>query len=271
LPNASVLPGATATSSLPIPVLLDAGNLDPEERPIDVPQHALSTAAWPILLSDPVITIEATSPGFHGTVAVGEGVAFPDTQVDAWLVRAAYPGNADGIQDFPGDLLGTLVTQGTIDGDLFIGVEVEDTVGNRGGARPRFSLTTLTLTPPAPPVLPASPISPNPGEGFDLTFPDVFPDAISAPGNGLYRVTLRDSTNRAWTLYLPDPRDAGGPNVVVHLPDLAGLFPLASGNVDCTLSGWSWPTFDIAQFLWTDIERERDLSVHSAVQTFTLP
>ncbi len=166
LPKSSVLPGATTTSSLPIPVLLDAGNLDPEERPIDVPQHALSTAAWPLLPTDPVITIEATSPGFHGTVGVGRGVAFPDVPVDAWLVRAAYPGNADGIQDFPGDLLGTLVTQGTIDGDLFIGVEVEDTAGNRGGARPRFSLTTLTLTPPAPPVLPLP--EPRPGLRLDL-------------------------------------------------------------------------------------------------------
>lgn len=271
LPQFPVLPGSNGITELPIPVLLDAGDLDPEERPIDVPQHALSTAAWPLLAGDPEISVEATSPGFHGTVTVGQGVAFPDTPPDAWLVRAAYPGDADGIVDFPGDQLGSLVTQGTIDADLFIGVEVEDLAGNRGGARPRFSMTTLSLSPPAPPSLPANPITPNPGQGFDLSFPDVLPDAVSAPGNGIYRVSLQDSLNRGWTIYLPDPRDAGGPDVVVHLPDLAGLFPLASGSVDCSISAWSWPTFDIAQFLWTDIEREHDLSVHAAAQAFTLP
>jgi hypothetical protein len=271
LPQFPVLPGSAGVSALPIPFLLDAGNLDPEERPIDVPQHSLSTANWPLLAGDPEISVEATSPGFHGTVAVGQGVAFSDTPPDAWFVRAAYPGDADGIVDFPGDLLGSLVTQGTIDADLFIGVEVTDIAGNRGGSRPRLSMTTLSLTPPAAPALPANPIAPNPGQGFDLSFPDVLPDAVSAPGSGIYRVVLQDSLNRAWTIYLPDPRDAAGPDVVVHLPDLAGLFPLASGNVDCRISAWSWPTFDIAQFLWTDIEREHDLSVHAAVQSFTLP
>jgi hypothetical protein len=37
------------------------------------------------------------------------------------------------------------------------------------------------------------------------------------------------------------------------------------------VSGWSWPTLNLARFLWTDIEREHDLFVHSTVQTFTLP
>ncbi len=266
-------PGGTTLSSLPIPFLLDAGTLDPEERPIDVPQHVLSTAAWPILAGNPVITVEATCPGIAGTVAVGQGAAFDDGQpLDTWLVRAAFPGSADPTVDFPGDLLGSLITQGTINPDLFIGVEVADLLGNRGGTRPRFSATTLALAPPPPPVLPPNPIAPDPGnQGFVLSFPDVMPDAVSPAGRGLYRVVLADAGGRTWTVFLPDPRNGSGPNVVVYLPKLAGVFPLASGPIGARVSAWSWPTFDLALFLWTDIEREHDLFVHSTVQTFTLP
>jgi hypothetical protein len=273
LPLQPVLPSGVATTSIPIPFLLDAGNLDPEERPIDVPQHTLSTASWPILGSDPEITVEATVPGLAGTIAIGRGIAFDQNQPpDTWIVRAAYPGSADGSVDFPGDQLGSLVTQGTIDADLFIGVEVDDGAGNRGGSRPRFSATTLSLAPRAPPVLPPNPISTNAGnQAMDLTFPDVYPDAVSPSGKGIYRVVLTDSAGRSWTVFVPDPRNAAGPNVIVHLPDLGGVFPLASGSVDGRISGWSWPTLDLADFLWTDIPREHDLSVDSAVQTFTLP
>jgi hypothetical protein len=273
VPVAAALPGATVVSAIPVPFLLDDGNLDPEERPLDVPQHMLSTAAWPILAGNPVITVEAVCPGIGATVAVGQGAAFDDGQpLDTWIVRAAYPGSADGSVDFPGDLLGSLVTQGTIDPDLFIGVEVADLVGNRGGTRPRFSATTLSLTPPPAPVLPANPITADIGnQGFLLRFPDVMPDAVSPSGRGIYRVVLSDSTGRTWIVFLPDPRNGAGPNAIVYLPNLSGVFPLASGSVGARVSGWSWPTLNLARFLWTDIEREHDLFVHSTVQTFTLP
>jgi len=273
VPVASALPGSTVVSAIPVPFLLDAGTLDPEERPIDVPQHMLSTVAWPNLAGNPVITVEAVCPGIGGTAVVGQGAAFDDGQpLDTWIVRAAYPGSADGSVDFPGDLLGSLVTQGTIDPDLFLGVEVADALGNRGGRRPRFSATTLSLVPPPPPVLPANPITPDIGnQGFILAFPDVMPDAVSPSGRGIYRVVLADSTGRSWTFYLPDPRNGAGPNVKVFLPNLAGLFPLASGSIGARVSAWSWPTLDLKRFLWTDIEREHDLFVHSTVQTFTLP
>jgi hypothetical protein len=272
LPILPVAAAATGDTRLPITALLDAGTLNPEERPIDVPPHMLSTAAWPGLPSDPIVTVEATAPGLPGTVTIGQGVAFNDAlPPDTWAVRAAYPGAADGIQDVPGDQLGRLVTQGTIDADLLVRVEVVDVDGNRGGSRPRLSLTTLSLSPPAPPLLSANPATPNPGgESFDLTFADVLPDAASPPGKGLYRIVLTDGA-RSWTLFRPDPPDASGPDVVLHVPDLGGVFPLAAGSLDGRISAWSWPGLDLSRFLWSDIEREHDLFAHSKIQSFTPP
>jgi hypothetical protein len=164
------------------------------------------------------------------------------------------------------------VVGGTIDADLLYGVSVADAAGNRAGARPRFTLATGLLEPPATPVLPASPISPNPGgQALDLTFPDVLPDSASPPGRGILRVRLTDAAGRGWTIFLADPPDASGPNVVAHLPDLGGVFPLVSGTAQCRLSGWSWPGLNLSSFLWTDIEREHDLSFHAAAQTVSLP
>lgn len=112
----------------------------------------------------------------------------------------------------------------------------------------------------------------NPGGiSFDLTFPDVLPDTLAPPGTGLYRVELTDSAGRRWAIFAPDPSDAAGPDVVVHVPDLAGIFPLAPGDLSARISAWSWPGLDLSQFLWSDIEREHDLFVHSIGQTFTPP
>ena len=273
LPFNSVPPNGSAITSIPVPFLLDDGTLDPEELPIDAPGQMLSTDLWPSIQGAPEITMEATSPGLVGTVMVGRGVAFDASPpAGSFVVRAAYPGNVDGIQDFPGDRLGSLVVAGTIDADLFVGAEVADAAGSRGGARTRLSRSSGFLEPPALPVLAANPFAPNSGgEALDLTFPDVLPDAVSAPGRGIYRVRIADSAGQAWTLYVPDPPDAAGGIVVVHLPDLGGVFPLASGAAGVAISGWSWPGLDLSRFLWSDIDREHDLSFHLVAQTRSLP
>src|SRR5262249_39584333 len=153
------------------------------------------------------------------------------------------------------DQLGRLVTDGTIDPDLLLGVQVADVAGNRGGARPRFSLSTGNLAPPVPPSLSASPITPNPGgQALDLRFPDALPDAVSPFRDGIYRVDITHAVGRTWTIYTPDIPDSAGPNLDVHLPDLAGVFPLASGTASCRISGWTWPNLDLARFLWSDLE-----------------
>jgi len=272
LPRSAVPPGADEVSTIPVEFILDDGGLDPEELPIDVAEHTLFTTDWPGLTAAPVISVEATSPGIPGALTVGRGMVFDDQPPDTWHVLAAYPGSVDATANsYPGDLIGRLVVEGTIDGDLLLAAEVTDAAGNHGRARPRFSLSSGFLAPPPPPILPSNPISVNPGQGFDLTFPDVLPDAVSAPGNGLYRLRLTDSSGRSWTFLLPDPEDVSGPDVRVHLPELGTAFPLVPGDVDCRISAWSWPTFDFSEFLWSDIEREHDLAVYTAVQTFTLP
>jgi hypothetical protein len=212
-------------------------------------------------------------PGLSAAVTLGQGVVFDDSPpAGSWIVRAAYPGNADGIQDFSGDRLGKLVIDGTIEADLFLGVSVADAAGNRADARPRFSALTGILVPPATPVLPATPITPNAGgQALDLTFPDVLPDSVSPPGRGVYRVRLEDSAGARWTVYVADPSDSAGPNVVVRLPELGGVFPLASGSAECRISGWSVPGLDLARFLWTDLARDHEVSFHSAAQTVSLP
>jgi hypothetical protein len=272
-PAAPVEPGTTQVSHLPLGPLLDSGTLDPEERPVDAPPQLLSTAAWPSLANPPVVAVEAVSPGIPAAVTVGRGVAFDDAMPpDTWTIRAAYPGSVDGIQDVPADELGRLVAEGRLDGDLMLRIDVGDPAGNRGGARPRFSLLTGALTLPPAPALPPGAATPNPGGiSFDLTFPDVLPDSLAAPGTGLYRVELTDSAARRWTIFVPDPSDADGPDVVAHVPDLAGIFPLAPGDLAARISAWSWPGLDLAQFLWSDVEREHGLFVHSIGQTFTPP
>jgi len=272
-PVPPVEPGATQETHLPLGPLLDSGTLDPEERPVDAPPQLLSTAAWPSLASAPTVAVEAGSPGIPAAVTVGRGVAFDDAMPpDTWTLRAAYPGSVDGIQDVPADELGRLVTEGRVDGDLFLRIDVGDPAGNRGGARPRFSLVTGAITLPPVPVLPPNPATPNAGGiSFDLAFPDVLPDSLAPSGTGIYRIELTDSASRRWTIFRPDPSDAQGPDVVVHVPDLPAGFPLAAGDLSARISAWSWPGLDLSQFLWTDIEREHDLFVHSIGQSFTPP
>src|SRR5207302_9034700 len=146
----------------------------------------------------------------------------------------AYPGAADGIADTPMDQLGSLVVNGTIGPDLQLRAEVVDAAGNRGGVRPRFSHLPSMGVPnvvPAPPALSATPATLDPGGiALDLSFADVFPDSLGLP-SGLYRVTVVDGAGRAWTIWRLDQPDAAGPDAVVHLPFLGGVFPLAAAHL----------------------------------------
>ena len=188
-------------------------------------------------------------------------------------MRAAYPGAVDGIQDVPTDQLGRFVRSRAIDADLMVRVEVVDADGNRGASRPRFSSSPVTVTPPAPPLLDATtPIAANGGGvALDVQFVDVLPDALSEPG--VYRATFTDTAGRRWTVLRPDLDDASGPNVVVHLP-LIGTgttLPLAAGDLECVVEAFAWPTLDVANLAWTDLEREFELRSVTASQTLTPP
>jgi hypothetical protein len=221
------------------------------------------------LVGDPLVSVEGRVPGMTGSLAVGAGVPY-DQGGNIWDILSAYAGAADGI---PGamDLLGTLVSGGQIDGDLHLRVEFQDMAGNRTGVRPRFSLTAPTLIPPSIPAL----ISPAPmgntlGATYDIEFPNVILDAAAQPG--LYKVTLTDVTGRRWVLWRPDELDASG-NMSVHVPEIAleGGVPLMDGTITCQISGYAWRTMSSVRFLWTDIQREHDLYVHTAPVTYSQP
>ena len=124
---------------------------------------------------------------------------------------------------------------------------------------------------PAPPALSATPATLDPGGiALDLSFADVFPDSLGLPG-GLYRVTVVDGAGRAWTIWRLDQPDAAGPDAVVHLPFLGGVFPLAAGDLSVRISAFAWVSFDPGLFLWSDVEREHELFSHLAATIVTPP
>jgi hypothetical protein len=271
LPMAPADPGTTQTNVLALGTSLDAGTLDPEERPIDVQPSVLSTVNWPALSGDPRVRVEATSPGMPHDLTVGRGIAFDDgLPPNTWAIRAAYPGSVDGIADVATDELGRFVKSQTVDPDLLLRVEVVDAAGNRGGVRPRLSVAALSLTPPPPPAPGPAPFTPN-TDTLDFAFADVIPDAASEMG--IYKVRLTDGAGFSWTVWRLDGRDSAGPDAVVHLPLIGpgGTLPLAAGDLSARISAFAWPTFDPLMFSWTDVEREFDLFAHTAPTTVTPP
>ncbi len=271
LPLADVV-AVAQTTRVSLDRLNEPGVTDEELLALDVTPHGLTTSAWPNLDGVPRIRVEGLVPGLRGPLTVGQGVAFAAGPPASYIVRAAYPGVADPFEDSPRDLLGRLVTDGTLQADLFLRAEVVADDGARGIDRPRLSATDNLLTPPDPPVFGAVPLAVNPaGAAYDVAFVDVLPD--SSGQAGLHRVTLTDVAGRRWTVWRLDDPDASGPETIAHLPlaSVGAPFPLAAGTVSGTISSWSWTSLDPSLFLWTDVEREFELAAHSAVATLTVP
>jgi hypothetical protein len=247
-------------------------DLDPEEQALAVDVHILSTSTLRTFAgadSDPIITVEANSPGHPRSIVVGRGITaddpvFPET----WIVLAAFPGAADGVQDVAEDNLGTWVERGTLDGDLFLRAELTDAFGNLVGARPRLSQTDLSLLPPDAPYLLAPASGSSVGDSFTVQVSDVILDAHTR--GGLVRVLLTDDNGRSWALWRPDPTGDPG-SVDLFVPDLAsvGGSPLADGTLTVSISAWAWAGFDAGAFLWSDLEREHDLFSHSMAYALT--
>src|SRR5262249_25493201 len=70
VPRPQAAPGATVTSVISLPFLLDDPAIDPEEMVIDGPPLALSTANYPMQSGSPRVTVEARVPGIKGTAVV---------------------------------------------------------------------------------------------------------------------------------------------------------------------------------------------------------
>jgi len=272
LPLADVVPGLAQTTRVSLDRLNIPGGIDEELIPLDVMPHALTTTAWPNLNGAPRIRVEGLVPGLRGPLTVGQGVAFLFGGPSSYAVRAAYPGLADPFEDDPRDQLGRLVTDGTLQADLFLRAEVLADSGARGIDRPRLSGTDNILIPPDPPAFGAVPLAVNPGgAAFDVSFVDVLRDADAQMG--LHRVTLTDTAGRRWTVWRLDDPDAAGPETIAHLPvaNIGDPFPLAGATVSGTTSSWSWTFFDPSLLLWSDVEREFERAAHSAIETLTVP
>lgn len=247
-----------------------------EEQPLEAPAQDLGLAAtWaPNLgaLSDhPTVTIEALSPGLPAGLPVGLGVAFDMGRGPGpWAVRGAYPGAVDGIEDGGGDELGQLVSDGILEPDLFMRVEAEDIVGNRVGARPRFSNEDSILDPPDLPVFQVpGPANGSGGLTFLVVSSDVIPDSFGM--QGLYRYEIQGPGARGWTLWRPDPPGSG--SVTTLVPDLAGDFggtPLPPGAATMRISAYAWLDLDLSGFQWADLEREHEVFAHTVPQGFVL-
>ncbi len=238
------------------------------DQAVAVEEHVLDAAASGLGTLDggPLATIEGVCPGIPGAVPVGMGAAF-DLTADSWTLLGAYAGIARGGDD-PANW-GSLVTQGTLQPDLFLRAELIDEEGDRVGRRPRFSQTTGDLATPAVLVLRA-PDGSSGGSSYDLVFDAVLTDAHSTLQSGLYRAVLTDSEGRQWTLWRVDELDGAPGTLTIHVPDL-GADGLADGTIRCQLSAWTWPDFDPTAFLWSDIEREYDVFAHSPLVDFTQP
>lgn len=244
---------------------------DGEDQPIDVdPQLLSDLAATGLgeLEGDPLITIEASSPGLRGALTVGAGLAFAGNPGE-WGVRAAFAGQADGTSDGPEDELGELVERGAIDGDLFVRSELVDVEGNRTAARPRLSQLAGLLAPPDIPVL----LSParggsTVGDFYDVVVQEVLPDALGL--EGLVRVVLQPSSGgRRWTIWREDPSGDPG-TVTLRVPDVGALggTPLPDGGMDCRVSTFAWEGLDTSAFAWTDVERLHEVASHTATVFF---
>lgn len=207
----------------------------------------------------PIVSVEAVSPGLHGTLPVGVGLAYA-AGAD-WDLRTAVPGDV-GIG-------GAITLTGALEEDLLLRAELRDADGNRSARRPTFAQVEAgsgSLTLPAV----SQVTSPGPGgevfgDAFDLVFDDVLTDAAGRPG--IYEVELTLSEGRRWLLYLPDPADGVGTSV--HVPDgLVGL-SLPVGEVSCVVTVMGYATLDLSSFLWSDLERRYDAFSRSAPILFS--
>ncbi len=278
LPLGPIPPGETQPLFLEVPALLDAVGADPERAAIDVAAHGLvAGASVPglnhlALSGTPRISVHALAHGIPAPLQVGSGRAF---QVDpeSWIVRSAFAGVADGVQNGPDDALGELVERGTIEDDLFLQAELVDLAGNRAGARARFSTTNLVLDPPGVPTILGATFEGGSGSlAFSVSAADRLFDADGQPG--LHRVRLTDGAGRGWDLWRVDAPDAAGGTLSALFPDVAALGGqglAGSGAFAAAASSVAWPDLDPQAFLWSDVGRLRELFSASAPLPFTAP
>ncbi|MDG1048863.1 MAG: hypothetical protein P8M11_07825 [Planctomycetota bacterium] len=264
--TAPLLPVAAGETALDVDI--DAGDQlafsAPALQPFALPPHVLDTSSLVNLgpVSELTLTAEAVTTGLGGSLIVGRANPYP---LGGGGTRWTALGAVAGLAGAAGDLQG----RGAIDGDLLLRAAVRDAAGNEVAARPRLSSSGGQLVPIDVPRL----LSPSPGgsagpSAFNLVVEDTLPDSVG--GDGLTEVQLTSSSGRKWKLWTLDTADASG-DLLLSAPDLAaeGGAGLPPGALSAEVRIWGWD-FDRGEFLWSDIEREYELSGFAAAVTFTL-
>lgn len=270
------LPATTAqaaVTAVELSSFLDAATVAIEDRALAGPSAALDLSALNALdvsdlNGDPQVTIQGSIPGVPGPFVAGLGLALDPvgTPPLAWQVRSAFPGAVDPTDNkYPGDELGALVQRGTLAPALFLCVDVRDDFGARSLSRTPLANVGGTILPPEPPVV----LSPTLGSTVaGPTYNVQFTDTLSgAPANGLYRVTLVGAGGRRWTLWRPD---GSGGTRTVRVPDLAPAGqPLLPGSVGVSVTAYSYPELDLAEFLFSDLDKRTHVRADGPPLLFT--
>lgn len=216
----------------------------------------------------PVVWMDARIPGLDAPALVGLGLAYvDDVNPDVFTLRAAYGGT------FP-ELLSNF---GSPEALVSVAMEVTDNAGNQSRVRLRLDqLTAFANTlfaPPIPQVISPAPDRSLVSADFTATLDNSLLDGVFASGdNGLYRVTLRDASGRAWVVLRPDLPDAQA-QVQLHFPSLtdAGVTGLAAGSASLTAEALAWDAFDSTAFSFSDLDLLDVFRASAAAIAVTLP
>jgi len=271
LPLGAANANSAASASLSISTLLEDPSVDQEDRALAGPAALLDASGvsgltLSMLDGAPRVVVQGTVPGLGAPFLAGYGAALDPlgSPASMWELRSAIPGACDPTSGkYVGDELGSLFDRGTLVGDLFLRVELRDSLGARSVVRTPFASVGAVVTPPdAPGILSPTPASTTAGPEYDITFTDTLPNSGDP---GIYRVTLIGSSGRRWVLWRTD---GNGATRTVHVPDLvsAGGDPLPSGAVAATVRAYAYPTFDAAEFLFSDLDVQAE-SIADGVPT----
>lgn len=273
VPLAPVSSGGSQAGAMEVEFLLDDPATPPEDATQAVPAFTFEVGPGSgvdlgrLDPGAPFTSVDALVPGLPGSIAVGLGLAFPQGG-DRWTIRAAFPGAITAA--------GSLGSDGRVDTDPFVRVDVIDMVGNTAGIRPRLSdIVAAGPTPvfralDAPVQLSPAANTSSGGQAFSLRITHAIGDDRTEPG--LYRVELAEiPSGRGWVLWRFD--QAGTADVTIRVVDVgdAGGVGLRDGDLGSTVSAFAWTSLMGRDFMWTDVEREFELFSRAATLTFQKP
>jgi hypothetical protein len=88
---------------------------------------------------------------------------------------------------------------------------------------------------------------------------------------GLYRVEMRDSSSRGWSLWRFDASGSADVELRVVDPADGGVVGLANGNLTARMSAYAWSGLVATDFFWTDVERRFELFARAQPVSFAKP